>query len=164
MSEREGIYVGGKEISERYVGSKLVYPQWRYLDLSGFRVLGFKTDSLFSRTTLGNIVSFHRTDKVGTTVEQLTGVPLKEDVKYDVFIDNIGEGIQSRNEYNSPIVYRSFSYGNSDTVFLGIELDFGVDSRGEYENYSKGKRFAEILAGLETKNIKLRVKKHIGGN
>lgn len=28
---REGIYVGGREIVERYVGSKLVWQKWRFL-------------------------------------------------------------------------------------------------------------------------------------
>ena len=28
MVEREGIYVGNKEISERYVGDKLVWGKW----------------------------------------------------------------------------------------------------------------------------------------
>lgn len=31
MATREGIYVGGHEIIERYVGSKLVWQKWRFL-------------------------------------------------------------------------------------------------------------------------------------
>lgn len=31
MAAREGIYVGGHEIIERYVGSKLVWQKWRFL-------------------------------------------------------------------------------------------------------------------------------------
>lgn len=31
MATREGIYVGGHEIVERYVGSKLVWQKWRFL-------------------------------------------------------------------------------------------------------------------------------------
>lgn len=31
MTTREGIYVGGHEIIERYVGSKLVWQKWRFL-------------------------------------------------------------------------------------------------------------------------------------
>ena len=31
MATREGIYVGGKDISERYVGDKLVWSKWVYV-------------------------------------------------------------------------------------------------------------------------------------
>lgn len=31
MATREGIYVGGKDIVERYVGDKLVWSKWVYV-------------------------------------------------------------------------------------------------------------------------------------
>ena len=31
MATREGIYVGGKDIIERYVGDKLVWSKWVYV-------------------------------------------------------------------------------------------------------------------------------------
>ena len=58
MATREGIYVGGHEIIERYVGSKLVWQKWRFL--KRFSNLKHATIYSYSSDTVaidGNFIS-----------------------------------------------------------------------------------------------------------
>ena len=56
MATREGIYVGGKDIVERYVGDKLVWSKWVYV--GGFQYLNQPTES-------GDYLAFDLTAKGG---------------------------------------------------------------------------------------------------
>ena len=57
MATREGIYVGGKDIIERYVGDKLVWSKWVYV--GGFQYLHPPTESgdylIFDITAKGGV-------------------------------------------------------------------------------------------------------------
>ena len=45
MATREGIYVGGHEIVERYVGSRLVWEKEKWIFVGSFRDLSLRTIS-----------------------------------------------------------------------------------------------------------------------
>ena len=118
MATREGIYVGDKDIVERYVGDKLVWSKWFYV--GGFEYLDDPTDSddylTFDLTAKGgtfnnNYREENRTKSVKIRIKQLNNSITTVYAKYAYTV------ISPNAHRTRPILYVKFLDGNQKQVF-----------------------------------------------
>lgn len=120
MATREGIYVGGKDIVERYVGDKLVWSKWVYVgyfqnlrtpyDLQGYLVF----DSIGSNSFNDNYREESRVKDVKVRIQHRNNTITTVHAKYArLYNRNTGQDNFSRGSS----LYISFKDDNQRQVF-----------------------------------------------
>ena len=124
---REGIYVGGHEIVERYVGDKLVWKKWKFLN--SFRT---SIEATFYRDKKQGFLPFSPVQPVNNRFD--AGDRGKILVKYS---NSRGSG--------SVIVKKVYGYGYESNSNTNLVIEFYTEQDAkEFNNYMTHKTTLEI--------------------
>lgn len=110
MAIREGIYVGDKDIVERYVGDKLVWSKWVYVGYFQY---------LYNPTETGDYLVFDLTAKGGVFNNNYREENNTRGVKIRIqHSNNTVTTVYAKYAYTAPNrLYVKFLYGNQKQAF-----------------------------------------------
>ena len=138
MVEREGIYVGNKEITERYVGDKLVWSKFRYINsINNWRVTNDYQSTSWT-ATFGDSGKFSDIYKktVNKTIKKVM-IKIRRDSTFykfyamnvSVYDSNSGSHNYNKQEYGLILTFADESirnkfssfFKNSDTIDIYVQ-------------------------------------------